>query len=363
MSRLNKIVTSQVDSSTDTQHDTNTYSYDSNGILVRHDDDRVGKSVVGPGVLYGANKDSAEQTGLNTIKLIPNEDLATDQFLVIEPTSPNHIHIRAGGTQDDSNALLILGGERNAVAVGDDERAVAISTRPARLSQTYTNINEDGNAQFVANMPVPNEQEVFVGWKVFDAGTEYTVTAVAINMPSEGYVTITATGLNNFVTNQAYTFYYDPTHNHQWTFNSNGVISGPAMGGTRFVHIRNAGYGEDLGIYSDDADLNLQSSNDINITATDGNVWIAAQGGGKISLSGTDGAFLGNPDVAHNRITTRLEVPFINAAVPTSSLGQEGDVVGRGAMTSGYIYYCTGTYDGTTHIWKRVAWSNDTWGV
>ena len=363
MSRLNKIVTSQVDSSTGTQHDENTYSYDSDGILVRHDADRVGKSVVGPGVLFGANKDSADQTGLNTIKLIPNEDHATDQFLIIEPTVPNHIHIRAGGTQDDSNALLILGGERNAVAVGDDERAVAISTRPARLSQTYTNINEDGNAQFVANMPVPNEQEVFVGWKVFDAGTEYTVTAVAINMPSEGYVTITATGLNNFVTNQAYTFYYDPTHNHQWTFNSNGVISGPAMGGTRFVHIRNAGYGEDLGIYSDDADLNLQSSNDINITATDGNVWIAAQGGGKISLSGTDGAFLGNPDVAHNRITTRLEVPFINAAVPTSSLGQEGDVVGRGAMTSGYIYYCTGTYDGTTHIWKRVAWSNDTWGV
>jgi hypothetical protein len=75
MSRLNKIVTSQIESTTGASHDTNTYSYDSNGVLIRHDDDRVGKSVVGPGVLYGANKDSADQTGLNTIKLIPNEDL------------------------------------------------------------------------------------------------------------------------------------------------------------------------------------------------------------------------------------------------------------------------------------------------
>ena len=365
MTRKNKIVTSQIETSDFNNSEAQTFSYNSNGAISYYDSNSQEHLFIEPGVLYGANYDSSEQSGLSTIKLIPDENTfgIQDQYLIVEPTAPNHIHIRAGGTQDESRATLILGGERNAVAVGDDERAVAISTRPARLSQTYTNINEDGNAQFVANMPVPNEQEVFVGWKVFDAGTEYTVTAVAINMPSEGYVTITATGLNNFVTNQAYTFYYDPTHNHQWTFNSNGVISGPAMGGTRFVHIRNAGYGEDLGIYSDDADLNLQSSNDINITATDGNVWIAAQGGGKISLSGTDGAFLGNPDVAHNRITTRLEVPFINAAVPTSSLGQEGDVVGRGAMTSGYIYYCTGTYDGTTHIWKRVAWSNDTWGV
>ena len=233
MSRLNKIVTSQVDSSTGTQHDENTYSYDSDGILVRHDADRVGKSVVGPGVLFGANKDSADQTGLNTIKLIPNEDHATDQFLIIEPTVPNHIHIRAGGTQDDSNALLILGGERNGVAVSDNDRSVAISTRFARVDQTYTNINEDGNAQFIASMPVPNGQEVYTGWKVFDAGTEYTVSAVAINTPSEGLVTITATGLNNFVTNQAYTFYFDEPYNHQWTFSDNGALYGPAMGALR----------------------------------------------------------------------------------------------------------------------------------
>jgi hypothetical protein len=36
-------------------------------------------------------------------------------------------------------------------------------------------MNEDSNAQFIASMPTPNEQEVFVGWKVLDADIEYTV--------------------------------------------------------------------------------------------------------------------------------------------------------------------------------------------
>ena len=365
MSKVYKIVTSQIETSSFNNREPNTFSYNTNGEIVYYDSDSIEHPVMDRGILFGANYDSSDQSNLNTIKLIPdpNSAFTVDQYLIVEPTGPDHIHIRAGGEMDASRATLILGGERNAVLVGDDERAVAISTRYARVSQTYTNINEDGNAQFIASMPVPNGQEVYTGWKVFDAGTEYTVSAVAINTPSEGLVTITATGLNNFVTNQAYTFYFDEPYNHQWTFNSNGVIEGPAMGGTRFVQIRNAGSGENLGIYSDDAALDLQATNELNITATDGSVYIAAQGGGKISLSGTDGAFIGNPAVPYNRITTRQEVPFINAAVPTSSIGQEGDVLGLGNMSSGYIYYCTGTYDGTTHIWKRIAWSADQWGV
>jgi hypothetical protein len=364
MSKVYKIVTSQIETSSDNNREPNTFSYNTNGEIVYYDSNAIEHPVMDRGILFGANYDSSDQSNLNTIKLIPDSNSAftVDQYLIVEPTGPDHIHIRSGGTIDESRATLILGGERNAVVVGDDERAVAISTRPARLSQTYTNMNEDSNAQFIASMPTPNEQEVFVGWKVLDADIEYTVNAVTINTPSEGLVTITATGLN-FVTNQAYTFYYDPTHNHQWVFNSNGVISGPAMGGTRFVHIRNAGYGEDLGIYSDDADLNLQSSNDINITATDGNVYIAAQDGGKISLSGTDGAFIGNPEENENRLATYGALPFITVAAPASSIGIEGHVLGLGAITNSHIYYCTGTYDGTTHIWKRVAWSNDTWGA
>jgi Major tropism determinant N-terminal domain len=48
-------------------------------------------------------------------------------------------------------------------------------------------------------------------------------------------------------------------------------------------------------------------------------------------------------------------------APPVHSTGSAGDVSGLHAYDSSHIYYCTGTYDGTTNIWKRVAWSNDTW--
>jgi hypothetical protein len=343
MSRLNKIVTSQVDSSTDTKHDENTYSYDSNGILVRHDADRVGKSVVGPGVLYGANKDSADQTGLNTIKLIPNEDHATDQFLVIEPTVPNHIHIRAGGTQDESNALLILGGERTSVTVSDNDRSVGISTRVARVDQTYTNMNEDSNAQFIASMPTPNEQEVFVGWKVLDADIEYTVNSVAINTPSEGLVTITATGLN-FVTNLPYTFYFDETYNNYWSFNANGVFSGPAMGGVKVPAIANSSDEDDLYIYATGgADINIESND------------------GKVVITGLNGEFLNDLSVETNQIATVGQLAYTRVNVPTTSLGQAGDVAHYVADDTSHHYFCTGTYDGTTHIWKRIAWDAGTW--
>jgi hypothetical protein len=127
MSRVDKIVTSQIDGSTGARNEPNTYSYNSSGILVRHDSDRVGKSVVGPGVLYGANKDSADQSGLNTIKLIPNEDINTDQYIIIEPTAPNHIHIRAGGTQDASSADLFLGGETTNIVISDSLDSVILN--------------------------------------------------------------------------------------------------------------------------------------------------------------------------------------------------------------------------------------------
>jgi hypothetical protein len=345
MTRLNKIVTSQVESTTGAAHDTNTYSYDSDGILVRHDADRVGKSVVGPGVLFGANKDSSEQTGLNTIKLIPNEDLQSDQFLVIEPTTPNHIHIRAGGTQDESNAMLILGGERTAVTVYDNDRFVGISTRFARVDQTYTNINEDGNSQFIASMPVPNGQEVYTGWKVFDADIEYTVSAVAINTPSEGLVTITATGLN-FVTNQAYTFYFDEPWNHQWTFDSNGILSGPHMGGVRVPALANSSDGNDLYIYATDANVELNADDNISLTTENGDIILNADGG----------EYIGSVD-PENRIATRGEVGLETSfTVVGGTTGDQPEFDGDPQFTGSYIR----NYGGLVHFRIDVNMDNIT---
>ena len=44
---------------------------------------------------------------------------------------------------------------------------------------------------------------------------------------------------------------------------------------------------------------------------------------------------------------------------PSDANGAAGDVDGMIAVDDNYIYFCTGTYDGSTAIWKRVAGS--TW--
>lgn len=72
--------------------------------------------VLSPGVLFGSNADSSDVTGADTIKLIPDAtlyDQGSEQYLVVDPTFPNHIHLRAGGTIDSSNASLYIGGENS----------------------------------------------------------------------------------------------------------------------------------------------------------------------------------------------------------------------------------------------------------
>jgi len=70
--------------------------------------------------IIGAGEDSGDGLGFDTIRLVPDADLmSNDQYLIIDPTAPGHIHIRAGGTQDASNADLFLGGEKNHVKVND----------------------------------------------------------------------------------------------------------------------------------------------------------------------------------------------------------------------------------------------------
>ena len=44
-------------------------------------------------------------------------------------------------------------------------------------------------------------------------------------------------------------------------------------------------------------------------------------------------------------------------ATPSSKTGSSGDVAGMIAWDTSYIYICTGTYNGSTAIWKRVALS------
>lgn len=70
--------------------------------------------------VIGAGTASGDGLGYSTLELVPDNNLySNNQYLIIDPTAPSHIHIRAGGTQDNSNADLFLGGEKNYVRVND----------------------------------------------------------------------------------------------------------------------------------------------------------------------------------------------------------------------------------------------------
>jgi hypothetical protein len=61
---------------------------------------------------------SGDGGSASTLHLIPDKNLTgSDQYVVIDPTSPNHIHLRAGGIIDSSFADIFLGGETANVQV------------------------------------------------------------------------------------------------------------------------------------------------------------------------------------------------------------------------------------------------------
>ena len=64
---------------------------------------------------------SGDGLGFSTIAIKPDTSVvANDQYIIVDPTAPNHIHIRAGGAQDQSTAQLFLGGEKVHVRVTDN---------------------------------------------------------------------------------------------------------------------------------------------------------------------------------------------------------------------------------------------------
>ena len=110
-----------------TDNTTHVWEFDSGGSLTLPREGRItGIGDGGPaGDRYGYiswdGNSSGDGSGFNTMRLVPDllglEDL--DQYIIIDPTGgvPGHIHIRAGGTQDNSLADLYLGGENSHVKI------------------------------------------------------------------------------------------------------------------------------------------------------------------------------------------------------------------------------------------------------
>ena len=94
--------------------------------------------------IIGAGNGSGDGLNAGTIQLVPDANLNTDQYLIIDPTAPNHIHIRAGGTQDASNSDLIIGAENTNLLVSDTGDYVDIRTTSASANTHIWRFRSDG---------------------------------------------------------------------------------------------------------------------------------------------------------------------------------------------------------------------------
>ena len=304
--------------------------------------------------VIGAGTASGDGNGYSTLELVPDNNLySNNQYIVVDPTQPNHIHLRAGGTQDASNAELYLGGERNYVRTRDNG---GVRLENDQFTSNFYNFqqgvdydtatwstDESGNHWLDITITDPmnptrsadpfsvpfysftqfpqNKIEVFDGTNYIDLygnGQAYT-----LGNPYQLRIGITAAPTTNPTTISSLTFRVDTLSQNYLILESNEF---------------------DLAV---NTNAYVYANQTIQLTTGTGNLRIT-----------TDD----NNSSRTWYFTAQGYLQFPQGLGPTTSKGKDGDEAGSVVFDGTYIYYCTTDYtDGLTDIWKRVQWSADTW--
>lgn len=225
-------------------------------------------------IIQSVSASSGDGYGLTTLILKPDTSYSSDQYIILDPTAPNHIHIRAGGTIDNSTSELYLGGENSNVRVGAGfDPTIYIKSSGSlwsfenngilKLNNGLGEIYADNNdfSVRIGNAPVnaaPNAQIILGGqneiFKIisgpplrqwtFEGNGDFNLTG-SIN----GAANLATTGSNTFIGNQTITgsvsisgsliipitassesitgsMYVDPANNKLWIYTGNGGVSG-----------------------------------------------------------------------------------------------------------------------------------------
>ena len=146
-------------------------------------------------LIIGAGVASGDLLGNSTIDLVPDIDLYNNhQYLVIDPTTINHIHVRAGGTPDDSYATLILGGEKSNVTISDQSTNHVIINSKTE-DETTSNVwifNAEGDLI----LPISGDIKDSDGNSVLGGvGSGYSETVTIQTVSGTGPYTVTLSGM------------------------------------------------------------------------------------------------------------------------------------------------------------------------
>lgn len=248
------------------------YANNNNGSVQWRMNSEGGLEFPGSGYIKNPIASSGDGNQLDTFKIVPDGTSVgngSHQYLIIDPTAPNHIHVRAGGPQDNSTSELILGAEMTHVKVSDQDRDVRISTRAQQRSMAHANINQEPSEYLITTDIVVATP----GWRIEVDGVSYNISDILYDSPVQGQTTIYAPGAP-FGTYAVYNV-FAPDDTNSWRFASNGTLYGPAQGGVAFNSISN----------DPDFDLSIMSNR-------------------TVVLSGNNGEFLNDQNNPDNQIAT-----------------------------------------------------------
>lgn len=131
----------------------------------------------GNSVIQSVINNAGDGSGLSTLNLYPDSSTGDDRYLIVDPTGPNHLHLRAGGVQDSSTTLLYLGGEQAYVQIDDFNHRVAIGSYDSGNTINYQWLfTQDGNLQLPVNTRAINFAN---GSPAFDNLVSWTTAPVA----------------------------------------------------------------------------------------------------------------------------------------------------------------------------------------
>jgi len=319
--------------------------------------------------IIGDGTASGDGLGYSTIELVPDNDLYSispggdfgygGQYLVIDPTSPNHIHIRAGGPQDEAAAQLILGGEKANVIVRDQDNSFTenhhvIINSQANDGTPYTwQFDQNGDLNLPTN-----------GGIVFDRAN----TTIRVGM---GFHIASGEGISIDAIDET-----DPANlvYKNWYFGSDGNLTFPdttvqetAWAGGRVVTVPTHSTGA---IGDLEGDLSFNNGYIYYCTADYGQVGhqvsVATAYNGATALNTNSFQLTKSADTLQIAVGDIISDSDGGATSIVNSVSSDDNYtyVGTGSMAYQAVFPLTFTstdYVSGGNIWKRVAWSNDTW--
>ena len=297
--------------------------------------------VLSQGVLFGSNADSSDGNGYDTIKLIPDAGLhyndgsySNDQYIIVDPTVPNHVHLRAGGTIDDSTSALIIGGENSNMEIqaGQNPPVYIRSNNNTWMFDTDGSLSVPGNILSTGHLGLDADYDA--GYSVYIGSNHSTagmLGGVVIGDTRGGFVDIITEKL--LITNTVV-----PAH----STGTEGDLAGQVAFDNTHIYYCIANYNQ-LGHQVTGADYLGRTSvntNGFQLSKTADTLQITV---GDI-ISDSDG---GGTSIVVS-VTSDENYTYVGT--------------GSNAYAAEFPLTFTSTdYVGGGNIWKRVAWSNDTW--